>query len=51
MTLQQQKLELIQKIIDARLTKEEMQEGIAKAKNIIDNRSVNQIDNQNKGRV
>lgn len=45
MTLQQQKLELIQKIIDAHFTKEEMQEVIAKAKNIIDNRYVNHIDN------
>jgi hypothetical protein len=50
MTLQQQKLELIQKIINAHFTKEEMQEVIAKAKSIIDNRTVNHIDNQNKGR-
>lgn len=48
MQLNNQKLELIQKIIDAHFTKEEMQEVIAKAKSIIDNRSVNRIDNQNK---
>jgi hypothetical protein len=51
MSLTQSKMELIQKIINARLSKKELQEVIAKAKNIIDNRSVNQIDNQNKGRV
>ena len=50
MSLTQSKMELIQKIINAHLSKKEMQEVIAKAKSIIDNRTVTHIDNQNKGR-
>lgn len=39
MSLTQQKLNLLKKIVDARLTKEEMQQVVAKAEEILQRRS------------